>query len=278
MVDYNRLIVYSPENREVLPVYPQDVYWPTDKTEAEINGSSTTLSPEALQLLVLVDGKANVGDIEQQLPHIPADTLRNLLRDLLRDGLLRQATIAEETGIDLDSFFAATAAPAEPSAGAKASADQEAESGGPALQRDGYYVSIARQAAGTRKPGAGKTSVLLIDDDPDFCSLVERVLVKAGFEMRIATNRAEIVAELRKLPLPDLVLLDVMLPDANGFDILQRMKQVPALKTTPVIMTTAEATRASVMRGLVGGADGYLTKPFKTDILLKGVRTVLGIG
>ena len=119
--------------------------------------------------------------------------------------------------------------------------------------------------------------MLLIDDDPDFCALIERVLATAGFDTRIAANRAGIVAELRKQPLPDAVLLDVMLPDTNGFEILQRMKQVPALKTVPVIMTTAEATRAAVTRGLVGGADGYLTKPFKTDILVKAVRTVLGI-
>ena len=59
-------------------------------------------------------------------------------------------------------------------------------------------------------------------------------------------------------------------------DILQKMKSAPALKTIPVIMTTAEATRESVMRGLVGGADGYLTKPLKSENLLKAVRTVLG--
>ena len=55
------------------------------------------------------------------------------------------------------------------------------------------------------------------------------------------------------------------------------MKQVPALKAVPVIMTTAEANRASVTKGLVGGADGYITKPFKGENLLKGVKTVLGL-
>ena len=120
--------------------------------------------------------------------------------------------------------------------------------------------------------------VLLIDDDPDFCALIGRVLDVAGFEMRFAGNREQIVAELRKAPPPDLVLLDVVLPGTNGFDILQRMKQVPALKSTPVIMTTAQATRAAVARGLVGGADGYLTKPFRAENLVKAVRTVLGLG
>jgi two-component system OmpR family response regulator len=73
------------------------------------------------------------------------------------------------------------------------------------------------------------------------------------------------------------VLLDVRLPDANGFDILLRMKQHPALKSIPVIMLTGEATRESVMRGLAGGADGYVTKPFELAILLNAVRSVLGL-
>ena len=122
-----------------------------------------------------------------------------------------------------------------------------------------------------------KGRVLVVDDDVALAEMLGIVLRGEGYDPVHCGDGEGALAVFREVR-PDLVLLDVMLPDANGFDILQRMKQVPALKTTPVIMTTAEATRASVMRGLVGGADGYLTKPFKTDILLKGVRTVLGIG
>lgn len=273
----SRISVFSTDNRESLPVYPQDVLHPTPKGEAEINGGDTRLTADMLGLLVLVDGKANVGDIEQRLKHIAPEALREHLRSLLRDGLVRQATVEEETGLDLTSFFTA-ADFKEPTEGAQASADREAESGGPALASDGYYVSIARRSVRARPLGAGeKHIVLLIDDDPDFCALIGRVLGLAGFEMRFAGTRERIVAELRKSPSPDLVLLDVILPGTNGFDILQRMKQVPALKTVPVIMTTAEATRAAVTRGLVGGADGYLTKPFVPEKLVKAARTVLGL-
>jgi two-component system OmpR family response regulator len=201
-----------------------------------------------------------------------------MVRALVRDGLIRQPTVEEETGLDLTSFFAATAPQAEPSEGAKASADREAADGIPALQADGYYVSIARQPLSGKPPTAGvKPVVLLIDDDPDFCALIGRLLGNAGYAMRIATNREEIVAELTKAGLPDLVLLDVNLPGTNGFEILSKMKLAPALKATPVVMITAEASRESVMRGLVGGADGYLTKPLKSENLLKAVRTVLGL-
>jgi CheY-like chemotaxis protein len=273
-----KVSVYSTENRETLPIYPLDVFRATEKGEAEISASATLLTAALLAVLVSVDGKANVGDLEQQLPHLAPEAVRDALRALIRDGLIRYPTVEEETGLDLTSFFAPAAPVPEPSAGAQASADREAEDSVAALQGDGYYVSIARKSVGARSLAAGeKHSILLIDDDPDFCALVERLLSKAGFEMRIAQDRETIIAELRKAPLPDLVLLDVNLPGTNGFEILARMKLVPALKTTPVIMTTAEASRPAVMKGLVGGADGYLTKPLKSENLLKGVRTVLGL-
>src|SRR6476469_1894010 len=145
MAEEKNVSVYSTENREVLPIYPLDVFRTSEKGDAEINSSATALSAQALQLLVLVDGKSNVGDLEQKLPHIPPESLRNMVRALLRDGLIRQPTVEEETGLDLTSFFAAAAAEAEPSEGAKASAEREAADGVPALQADGYYVSIARQ-------------------------------------------------------------------------------------------------------------------------------------
>ena len=278
MAEQKNVSVYSTENREVLPIYPLDVFRTSDKGEAETSAGATDLSSHALQLLVLIDGKSNIGDLEQKLSHIPPESLRNMVRALLRDGLIRQPTVEEETGLDLTSFFAAPAAAPEPSDGAKASAEREAASGVPALEANGYYVSIARAPMPGRKPAAGEQPVvLLIDDDPDFCALIERLLSKGGFAVRIARDRAEIVAELTNASLPDLVLLDVNLPGTNGFDILGKMKQASALKAIPVIMTTAEATRGSVMRGLVGGADGYLTKPFKGENLLKAARTVLGL-
>ena len=117
--------------------------------------------------------------------------------------------------------------------------------------------------------------ILEVDDNDAGRYAVARVLRAAGFDVREAATGED--ALRMALERPDLVLLDVNLPGTNGFEILAKMKQVPALKATPVIMTTAEATRPAVMKGLVGGADGYLTKPLKSENLLKGVRTVLGL-
>ena len=68
----------------------------------------------------------------------------------------------------------------------------------------------------------------------------------------------------------------MQLPQADGFDILARMRQHPVLKHMPVIMLTAEATREAVLKGLERGADGYVTKPFDADLLVSAVKAVLG--
>jgi DNA-binding response OmpR family regulator len=98
-----------------------------------------------------------------------------------------------------------------------------------------------------------------------------------GYEPRVASSRDEIVAELRASPLPDAILLDVNLPGTDGFDILVRVRQHPALRAIPVIMLTAQTSRTDVLRGLSGGANGYITKPFEHEALMKSLRAVLGL-
>ena len=94
---------------------------------------------------------------------------------------------------------------------------------------------------------------------------------------RMAAGKDEIVAALRIAPKPDAVLLDVTLPDVDGFEVLSRLKQHPVLKTVPVIVMTAKATSEAVIQGLVRGADGYITKPFDVDIISSAIKSVLGL-
>lgn len=277
MSENQRIAVFSSENRANIPVYPLDVFIITESGTAELGGGATRLPAEALEVLVLLDGKATVGDIEAKAPHMPSETVRNVIRSLLAGGMVRGATVEESEGLDFSAFFEA-AGGAEPSEGTRASADREAVTGGLRLNDDGYYVSIARQAVEAKPRRQGERyAVLFVDEDVDICALVARLLGEEGFDVELANNRTEIVARLRRLPLPDLVLLDVHMPDVNGFDILQRLKTHPSLKAVPVIMLTAEATREGVMRGLAGGADGYITKPFTREKLVRGVKAVLGI-
>ncbi|MFL6692386.1 MAG: response regulator transcription factor [Ramlibacter sp.] len=119
--------------------------------------------------------------------------------------------------------------------------------------------------------------MVVVEDDPQLASFTATLLSLSGFAVRKAGNRAEVVNEIRRPPRPDLILLDVVLPDADGFDILARLRQHPVLKDVPVIMLTGKATREAVLRGIATGADGYITKPFEPHALLRAVRTVLGL-
>lgn len=168
---------------------------------------------------------------------------------------------------------------APPSPEQVASARQEASTGAPQLGKTGFYVAMARHAsAGRVTPRNGERHlVFVVEDDRDLANLVGEVMAKAGFLTRFARNRSEINAEFNKPPLPDLILLDVALPDADGFQILERIRANPRIAKIPVIMMTGKSEVTDVARGLALGADGYVTKPFRVSGLVSAVNTVLGI-
>jgi CheY-like chemotaxis protein len=180
---------------------------------------------------------------------------------------------------DDDLDFTAPARPAPPPTPEKmATARKEATTGSPQLAKTGFYVAMARNAGGRVTPRNGsRHSIFIIEDDKSLSELVGEVLAKGGFLTRFARNRAEINNEFNKPPLPDLVLLDVKLPDADGFQILERIRGNQKIKNLPVIMMTGKSEVTDVARGLSLGADGYVTKPFKISGLVQAVNTVLGI-
>jgi two-component system, OmpR family, response regulator len=176
---------------------------------------------------------------------------------------------------DLD-FTKAPATP--PSAQAVASAREEASVGGPELAKEGFYVARARHAAGGRivPRNGSRHTIFVVEDDRDLSKLVGEVLATSGFLTRFARNKIEINAELNRPPLPDLILLDVSLPDADGFSILERIRGNEKISRMPVIMMTGKSETTDVARGLALGADGYVTKPFKISKLVAAINTVLG--
>jgi two-component system OmpR family response regulator len=178
---------------------------------------------------------------------------------------------------DLD--FTKPSAPAPPPSPEKVvAAKKEAASGSPQLAKSGFYVAMARNAAGRIPPRNGQRhTILVIEDDMDLLKLVGEVLAKAGFLTRFARSRAEINSEFNRTPLPDLVLLDVRLPDADGFNILEKIRNNQKIVKLPVIMMTGKSEVTDVARGLSLGADGYVTKPFKISGLVSAVNTVLGV-
>jgi DNA-binding response OmpR family regulator len=141
-----------------------------------------------------------------------------------------------------------------------------------------FCATLARHRAEPAKPREGGLhTVLVVEDNESLLKVVLEVLSKSNFATRWARNKAEVTKELNRQPLPDLVLLDVELPDANGFSILERIRSHPALETLPVIMMTSHADASDVTRGLAAGADGYLTKPCKASAMVGAVNVVLGL-
>jgi CheY-like chemotaxis protein len=148
----------------------------------------------------------------------------------------------------------------------------EAVIGESKLTSNGFFVRLFPDAP-RRAPASAPPTVLVVEDDEVTSALLERILVKEGYKVLIAMNRAGIVAGMKAKP--DLVLLDVLLPDANGFDILNRIRSSGSLRTLPVLMLSSLGSLEDIMKGLKMGANGYLTKPAKAKALLNAIEEVI---
>src|SRR5947199_7131008 len=116
--------------------------------------------------------------------------------------------------------------------------------------------------------------ILVVDDDPDIARFVEVNLRSVGYEVLVAGD-GEVALRLADERRPDLVLLDVMMPRVDGFEVAQRLRRNPKTATTSIIMLTAKALSSDKVLGLTSGADDYIIKPFDPIELLARVKTTL---
>ncbi len=116
--------------------------------------------------------------------------------------------------------------------------------------------------------------ILVVDDDPEIVRLVRGYLTQAGYQVLTAANGATAVAALRREK-PDLIILDLMLPDRDGWDITRFVRGDRQLQATPIIMLTARIEDTDKIVGLEMGADDYVTKPFNPRELVARVRSQL---
>jgi len=144
------------------------------------------------------------------------------------------------------------------------------------LKTSGFYARVVSAERRARPRTPGETVVLVVEDDQTTGAVIEAALQKFGYRTRHARNRSEIGAGLAAKPMPDLVLLDVLLPDVNGFDVLNRIRQHAAVKHLPVLMLTSLSDRKDIAKGLGLGADGYLTKPAQPSTLIDAIQAIVG--
>jgi DNA-binding response OmpR family regulator len=119
--------------------------------------------------------------------------------------------------------------------------------------------------------------VLLLEDEHDVAELIRYNLTKEGYEVVVSGNGAEALRLAREHH-PDVILLDIMVPQLNGWEVCRRLKQDPALAPIPVIMVTGRVDEGDKVLGFELGADDYVTKPFSPRELLARIRAVIRRG
>jgi DNA-binding response OmpR family regulator len=121
----------------------------------------------------------------------------------------------------------------------------------------------------------GDAGLLVADDDEDILALVQLRLSRSGFEVIVARDGEEAL-RLAQERLPDLAVLDWMMPKASGLEVLRAIRANSATAGIPVVLLTARASEADVQEGLDAGADDYIAKPFSPQELAARVQTILG--
>ena len=116
--------------------------------------------------------------------------------------------------------------------------------------------------------------ILIVDDEPNIVMSLEFLMRKNGYQVGIARNGIEALAAIALHPY-DLVLLDVMMPDVDGYQVCRELRQHPDRTATKVIFLSAKSREADVQKGYEVGADLYISKPFSTRQLMEKVRELL---
>lgn len=119
-----------------------------------------------------------------------------------------------------------------------------------------------------------KETILVVEDDEDIQELIRVNLLKEGYRAVTASSGEEGL-KAAKASVPDLVLLDLMLPGLDGLEVCRMMKAEPSIRDVPIVMVTAKGEESDVVAGLELGADDYVTKPFSAKVLLARVRAAL---
>jgi putative two-component system response regulator len=119
-----------------------------------------------------------------------------------------------------------------------------------------------------------KSTILIVDDDPGAREAMEALLFHEGYALNFASNGPEALTRAAELR-PDLILLDVMMPDMDGFEVCQKLRASPFLAEVPVIMVTALDDRDSRLQGIESGADEFVSKPFDRIELRTRIRTII---
>jgi CheY-like chemotaxis protein len=244
------------------------------KQAASAKEGESTLPLEYRRLLGLVEVGGHVDVIRGRLRRFPDRLIEEWLKELVELKMIE----AQAAG-KLDDFtFSGQRVPLLPPL-----VDEDRKRlakttvvAGATLLRSGSFLADERIAnlPALAKPPA-ECVILLVEDDPDQRALAELRLKMAGYQVRSVDRAKALSRTLREQARPDLLLLDVLLPDGNGFDILAQLRARPEFATLPIVLLTVKAELADIRKGLALGADGYVTKPYSKNQLAEVIARVL---
>jgi CheY-like chemotaxis protein len=232
---------------------------------------------EHKRILALIDHDTHSDVVRGSLRQFPDALLADWLAEMEELGYL--SSTAAEVALNLDFtdlFKAPRPAPASLGQEDRKQIERQAAAAVTALGDKGAFLSRERIM---NRPSLRKTpdqiSVLVVEDDPDQAALAEIRVSMGGYKVRLAASLKALREELAAGRVPDIMLLDVRLPDGDGFDILAAMRRQANLALLPIVMLTVITGKENVRRGLELGADGYITKPYSKNIVVDAIRDVL---
>jgi len=247
------------------------IYKLTQTGRAAWESEDVAVPADYRRMLWLMDFHGHAGVIRNLLRQYPKHVLDEWLAEMEELGLIEQALESEESerafsSRDADRTHAMDTAEVR----------QEAEAVGVSLAHTGAYVAADRVSQRpTPHKAPADTVVLIVEDDPDQLALADLRVSMAGYKVRVANSVNAFLHSMLEEGSPDLLLLDVALPDGDGFEVLARMRRHPVLGSLPIVMLTAKNDAADIGKGLVLGADAYITKPYTKNILADVIRRVL---
>ena len=229
----------------------------------------SALPADYRRILWLMDFHGQAGAMEDFLHRYPQSLVDEWLAEIHELGLIE--IVPEKKGAagkdgDPDKTVGGTAA----------EVTRVAEAASRTLETSGAYLSTTRLSP--REPvrkAPAETVVLIVEDDPDQLALADLRVTMAGYKVRVADSVRAFLETMLDSGAPDLLLLDVSLPDGDGFEVLAKLRRHHVFGDLPIVMLTAKNDPADIGKGLVLGADGYITKPYTKNILADIIRRVL---
>jgi CheY-like chemotaxis protein len=220
------------------------------------------------RILWLMDFHGHAGVTRDLARHYPMEMLQQWLAEIEELGLIERVS-EKEAGAAVRGADKTLVVNQE-------HFRRHAQSAGEELARTGAYLAAGRLAGRARlaKPRA-ETVILVVEDDPDQQALADLRVTMAGYKVRVAGSVKSFLQTMLEDGTPDLLLLDVALPDGDGFEVLERLRRHATLRELPVVMLTARNEPADIGRGLVAGADGYVINPYTKQIHADTIGAVL---